>query len=213
MKTDDLIAMVSQELRPVDPRAISRSYGWVVLIGAAAALLMTRAPIGLTPLVPDYFREPMLWLKLGFGVAVAATCLWAAARLGRPGTRMARSAIGVILPFAAIWAIALATLAATPAPLRAELVWGQTWSSCPGTVALLSIPTLIGALLALRTMAPTRPMLAGAAAGGLAGGVAATVYSLHCPELAAPFLAVWYVLGILIPVAVGAVVGRSVLRW
>ena len=56
-------------------------------------------------------------------------------------------------------------------------------------------------------------MWAGAAGGGLAGGVAATVYSLHCPELAAPFLAIWYVLGVLIPVVVGAVVGRYLLRW
>jgi hypothetical protein len=213
MKTDDLIALVSQDLRPVDPRAIGRSYGLAVLIGATAALLLTRAPIGLSPLVPDYFGEPMLWLKLGFGVAVAATCLWVAARLGRPGTRPGWSVAAVGVPFVVVWAIALATLATTPASIWPELIWGQTWRSCPGTVALLSVPTLIGALLALRTMAPTRPMWAGAAAGGLAGGVAATVYSLHCPELAAPFLAIWYVLGVLIPVIVGAVVGRYLLRW
>ena len=93
MKTDDLIALVSQDLRPVDPRAIGRSYGLAVLIGAAAALLLTRAPIGLSPLVPDYFGEPMLWLKLGFGAAVAATSiptrlaefgLTATARMARP---------------------------------------------------------------------------------------------------------------------------------
>jgi hypothetical protein len=213
MKTDDLIALVSQDLRPVDPRASGRSYGLVVLIGAAAALLLTRAPIGLPPLVPDYFGEPMLWLKLGFGVAVAAACLWVAAQLGRPGTRPGWSVVSVAVPFIVVWAIALVTLFTTPAAIRGELIWGQTWRSCPGTVALLSVPTLIGALLVLRTMAPTRPMWAGAAAGGLAGGVAATVYSLHCPELAAPFLAVWYVLGVLIPVVVGAVVGRYLLRW
>jgi len=213
MKTDDLIALVSQDLRPVDPRAIGRSYGLVVFFGAAAALLMTRAPIGLTPFVPDYFGEPKLWLKLGFGVAVAATCLWAATRLGRPGTRAGWPLAWAVVPFAVVWAVGLATLVGAPAAVRADLIFGETWRSCTGTLALLSMPTLIGALLALRMMAPTRPMWAGAAAGGLAGGIAATVYSLHCPELAAPFLAVWYVLGVLIPVGVGAVIGRYLLRW
>jgi len=47
----------------------------------------------------------------------------------------------------------------------------------------------------------------------LAGSIAALVYALHCPELAAPFIAVWYVLGILVPVAIGALIGPNVLRW
>ena len=54
---------------------------------------------------------------------------------------------------------------------------------------------LVAALGALREMAPTRLRLAGAAAGALAGGAGAAVYALHCPELGAPFVAVWYVLG------------------
>ncbi|HSV58580.1 MAG TPA: NrsF family protein, partial [Variovorax sp.] len=69
------------------------------------------------------------------------------------------------------------------------------------------------ALLALKGLAPTRPALAGAAAGIMAGGAGATVYALHCPELAAPFLAVWYVAGMLIPVVAGALIGPRLLRW
>ena len=46
---------------------------------------------------------------------------------------------------------------------------------------------------------------AGAAAGWLAGGVGAAAYALHCPEMDAPFLAVWYVLGMCVPTALGAV--------
>ena len=53
----------------------------------------------------------------------------------------------------------------------------------------------------------------GAAAGALAGGVGAAVYALHCPELSAPFIAVWYVSGIAVPVLVGALLGRRLLRW
>jgi hypothetical protein len=47
----------------------------------------------------------------------------------------------------------------------------------------------------------------------MAGGAGAAVYALHCPELQAPFLAVWYVLGMAIPVAAGALLGPRLLRW
>jgi hypothetical protein len=39
------------------------------------------------------------------------------------------------------------------------------------------------------------------------------VYSLHCPETAAPFVAFWYLLGISIPTAGGALLGPRLLRW
>ena len=58
-----------------------------------------------------------------------------------------------------------------------------------------------------------RPMLAGAATGLLVGGLAATLYGLHCPEHTAAFVAVWYTLGMAIPTAMGALIGRFVWRW
>ena len=74
-------------------------------------------------------------------------------------------------------------------------------------------PVFAAAMVALRSLAPTRPAWAGAAAGALAGGAGAAVYALHCPELAAPFLAVWYVAGMGLPVLLGAVLGPRLLRW
>ena len=68
-------------------------------------------------------------------------------------------------------------------------------------------------LWAMKGLAPTRLALAGAGAGLLAGALGALVYALHCPELAASFLAVWYVLGIAIPALAGALLGPRVLRW
>ncbi|MBC7444771.1 MAG: DUF1109 family protein [Polaromonas sp.] len=58
---------------------------------------------------------------------------------------------------------------------------------------------------------PGRRALAGA--GLLAGALSALVYALHCPESAAPFLAVWCMLGMAIPTLTGAVLGPRVLRW
>jgi len=36
---------------------------------------------------------------------------------------------------------------------------------------------------------------------------------LHCPELTAPFIGVWYLLGMLIPTAIGAMLGPRLMRW
>ena len=61
--------------------------------------------------------------------------------------------------------------------------------------------------------APTRLRLVGASAGLVAGGLAASVYALHCPEMAASFVGFWYVLGMLVPTAAGALLGPRLLRW
>ena len=65
----------------------------------------------------------------------------------------------------------------------------------------------------MKGLAPTRLALAGAAAGLLSGATAALVYALHCPEMEAPFLGVWYVAGMAVPFVVGALLGPLVLRW
>ena len=49
--------------------------------------------------------------------------------------------------------------------------------------------------------------------GFLAGAGAALVYCLHCPESTAPFIGLWYTLGMLIPAIAGALLGPRLLRW
>ncbi len=98
-----------------------------------------------------------------------------------------------------LWLLAFVALADAAPAERAQLIWGNTWHSCPFNIALLSLPTFIASLWALKQLAPTRLRLAGGASGLAAGALGALVYGLHCPELATPFLGVWYVLGILIP--------------
>jgi hypothetical protein len=72
---------------------------------------------------------------------------------------------------------------------------------------------LVGGLIAMRGLAPTRPRRAGAAIGLLSGATGMLAYLWHCPELATPFIATWYALGALIPTALGAWLGLRVLRW
>jgi hypothetical protein len=96
---------------------------------------------------------------------------------------------------------------------RAGLLWGSTWRTCVFSISLMAAPFFCAAILSLRSLAPTRARLTGAVAGATAGAAGAAVYALHCPELGAPFVAVWYVLGIALPAAVGALAGRRLLRW
>jgi hypothetical protein len=84
---------------------------------------------------------------------------------------------------------------------------------CPFLIALIAAPVFIVLVLILRGLAPTRLALAGAAAGFAAGSMGALVYSLHCPELAAPFIGIWYLSGMLIPTMLGTWLGPWLLRW
>jgi hypothetical protein len=137
----------------------------------------------------------------------------AALRLARPGARLARVPLALAAAVLGMWLLGAIALAGADAPRRAELLLGQTWAACPVNIAVLSLPVFVAALWGLKGLAPTRLAWAGAAAGLFGGAAGASVYAFHCPELAAPFLGVWYVVGMLVPAALGALVGPRVLRW
>jgi hypothetical protein len=92
-------------------------------------------------------------------------------------------------------------------------VMGHSAMVCPWFIAATSAPLLVALIWAVKGLAPTRLRLAGALAGLTAGGFGALIYCLHCPEVGAPFVAIWYSLGILIPCLVGALAGPRLLRW
>jgi hypothetical protein len=93
------------------------------------------------------------------------------------------------------------------------LLLGGTFKVCPFLIALVATPLLFAMLWIAKGLAPTRLRRSGAAAGFVAGALGALVYSLHCPELAPPFIGTWYLLGVLIPTGIGAVIGPQALRW
>lgn len=65
----------------------------------------------------------------------------------------------------------------------------------------------------MKQLAPTRLVLAGAGAGLLAGAQALVVYSLYCAEMSMPFWGVWYMLSLMLTVALGAMLAPIWLRW
>jgi hypothetical protein len=213
MKTDDLVTMLAAGVEPVAPGATMRRHALALGWGAFGAALLMATLLGVRPDLADTAHLPMFWFKLAFPACLAAGALVAAMRLSRPGVRLGGVPAALAAPVAAVWLMAAYALAGAVPADRATLVFGSTWSACPFLIALLSLPAFGASLWAMRGLAPTRPALAGAAVGLLAGAVAAAVYALHCPELAAPFLAVWYLLGMLIPAAAGALLGPRLLRW
>jgi hypothetical protein len=213
MKTDDLIKLLAADTLPVQRRAAPRRLALALVAGLPLAAAIMLVDYGVRRDIAQAMLLPMFWMKLMFPAVIGAGAFVALQRLARPGVRAGASWLGIAVPVLLLWLLAGAVLATAPAETRAELVLGQTWRSCSASIAWISLPVFVAVLLALRSLAPTRPAWAGACAGALAGGAGAAVYALHCPELQAPFLAVWYVLGMAVPVAVGALLGPRVLRW
>ncbi len=213
MKTDDLIAMLASDADAVAPRIWRRRYALALVFGLIAATLLMVQMMGVRPDIAEAVRLPMFWVKLVFPLALGAAALLAMVRLSRPGVALGRSVAALAAPVLAIWLLAVIVLLRAAPEDRGMLMWGETWASCPLSVTLLSAPAFVLLLRVMKTLAPVRPAQAGAAAGLLAGGLGATIYALHCPELAAPFIGIWYLLGMLIPTVAGALLGPRLLRW
>jgi hypothetical protein len=216
MKTDDLIRALAtgfDAARPVPRHSAARRLVPAVAAAAVLAVPLMAWRLGVNPGLADAAGLPMFWVKLGFVLSVLLASAWLTARLSLPGVAPGRAWLALWLPPVLLGALALAVVVAAAPAQRMPLVLGSTWRACPWNIALLSLPALACVLVALRGLAPTRLRVAGAAGGLLAGATGASVYVLHCPELAPPFIAVWYVLGMLLPAAAGALLGPRLLRW
>ncbi len=213
MKTDELVTMLAAGAGAVEAGATARRYTAALGWGAFGATLLMAIALGVRPDLAEAARLPMFWVKLAFPASVAAGALYAAARLSQPGVQLGRVPAALAAPVLAMWLLAALVLATAAAGEREELIYGGSWNDCPLFIALLSLPVFAAAMWAMKGLAPTRLALSGAAVGLLAGSVGALIYALYCTEMAAPFLALWYLLGMLIPTAAGAAIGPRLLRW
>jgi hypothetical protein len=143
---------------------------------------------------------------------IAALGFWLVQRAGHPGADMGAIARILLLPILAIALLALAQLTTPGADMR-HLILGHSSRVCAFLVILTALPTLAATFWALKRMAPTRLTLAGVGAGLFAGAAGAFVYSFHCTEGSAPFIGIWYSLGIALTAAIGGFLGRNLLRW
>jgi len=212
MRTDDLIADLSDRLEPVRYGALTRMLVLAIGVGVIGSTILMLSTLGLRHDLARAIVGFGMWTKLVYTFAIAALGFWLVQRAGHPGADMARPARILILPVLAIALLALAQLTTPGADMRG-LVLGHSSRVCAFLVTLTALPTLAATFWALKRMAPTRLTLAGVGAGLFAGAAGAFVYSFHCTEGSAPFIGIWYSLGIALTALIGGFLGRKLLRW
>lgn len=211
MKTQAWIELLARDAGPAPRALVAKRLTPAVAAGLLASAWASIAVFGLIPW--SLFSTPVPWTKMAYAGALAMSAGWWAVQLSRPGapeSRPRRVAIGVVIVMAAV---GLMSWLSQPAADRVAALLGHSWLSCAPSMLAVSVPALAASLWALRGLAPTRPRVAGFAAGVLAGSIGAMGYTLSCPESSAAFVAVWYSLGIFLTGGLGALLGTLALDW
>jgi hypothetical protein len=211
LRTDQLIRGIVADL-PTRSGSVAKTLAISLTLSLAISVTATLLWLGPRPELSDAMRSSPFWIKAGYTFLIGTAGLFAIERLGRPGATATSSFVVLAMIIAVLAAAAGTEIVMTPAAERHRLWLGSSSSICPWLIAVVSLPILIGAFLALRQLAPTQYALAGAAAGLTAGGYGACIYSLHCTEYAISFLATWYTFGVFLVVAAGVMLSR-LLRW
>src|SRR5260370_740264 len=213
MKTDELISLLARDIEAVDPAQDRRRFMLTLLAGSLGAVAISVGILRLNPTLSRLVVEPMFWVRESFCLALGLTGIVAVRRLGRPGRRLGLVPFGIAVPVVVLWVLAIVVLVAAPPTARVPLILGHTARACPFLITLLAALPFATFVWQLRSLAPTQLRLTGCAAGLAAGALGAAAYTLHCPELGAPFIGTWYLLGMSIPTAAGACLGPRVLLW
>ncbi len=212
METDQLIRTLAADNAHRAPPV-----GMVLAIGLLAAaplsIAMFLLTLGVRPDVMTAMRNPFFDLKFAVTLALAIPAITVSLHLSRPEASLNGWAWLLALPVVLLVAgIAGEMMLPQRLPMLTRLV-GNNSPVCVTAIPAMSMPLLAGALIGLRHGAPSRPALAGAVAGLLSAGLAATLYASHCTDDSPLFVATWYTIAAAIVTAVGAFAGRKVLRY
>jgi hypothetical protein len=212
MKTEDLIAMLSTNVEPVDRWQVLRTVGIAVLIGGAAAFVAVFLALGVRPSLEEA-GWVYLPLKLVFTLQIVVLTSLCLTKFVRPGSEKTTPVALAALPFVVVIILAALSLAAAPRAHWDELIIGNRWLECLVLIPVIAIVPFAAVIWAVRQMAPTDLTRTGALAGLVAGGISATAYALHCTDDSLPFIALWYGGTVAICALAGATLGPRLLRW
>lgn len=211
MRTVELIDQLSSE---GGTRLAPRMTATLLVCIAVAAAYSVAAIVFLAGVRPD-LEVAGAWVAVKAGLAVAFACAAAplVLRAAKPGVRLGVWLWAIATLFALAFVATCATTAQVSANERVTALTGNGFPHLLVVVPVLAIPAAALLMAWMRRQAPTRPAVAGGAAGILAGGLAAAAYALTCPVDVAPFVAAAYTVAIAICGMAGAVAGRFALRW
>jgi hypothetical protein len=213
MKTETLIAKLAADAG----RRRSAPDGVLVAATASAVVatvVVFAAVIGsVRPDLTAALGDPRFLAKLAITVSLAIAALPLLRALVHPGASLRWARAGLILPAVVGLAAVAMEFSSLPQGRLLPSLLGGNGPACLAYVAVLGLVPLALFLLVVRHGAPTRPRLAGAAAGLLAGAVAATAYAIHCPDDSPLFVVTWYTFAIAALALAGAGMGRLFARW
>lgn len=213
MKTDELIAVLSTNVEPVDSRAVGSTVRTAILAGIAAAVAVEVLTLGLRPDLHHPGAAAFLLTKSAFGLAVVALASVNLLRHIRPGGEFHARVGLTIVPFAAVAILAALHLGSVPPSHWHELVAGHQWLQCLVSIPIIAMVPFAVIMLGVRMAAPTDLRRTGALVGLLAGGMSAMAYALHCTDDSLAFIAVWYGGTVFLCTLAGAALGPRLLRW
>ncbi len=212
MDTDQLIKTLA-----ADNSHRGRPVGFVLMLALLAAapvsLLIFFAELGVRPDVMTAMRNPFFDLKFAVTLALAISAIAVSLHLSRPEASLRGFGWYLFIPAGLLVAgISGEMMMPQRAPMMARLV-GNNSKYCLTFIPAMSLPLLAAALIGLRHGAPARPAMAGAIAGMLSAGLAATLYASHCTDNSPLFVATWYTLATALVTAVGALLGSKLLKY
>jgi hypothetical protein len=213
MKTDDLIAMLSTNVEPVDRRQVERTVPAAIAIAAMIALGAMLFLFGVRADLHARAALGFLLLKLAFTMALIVLASIYLFRLARPGGERKFPMAFVAAPFVAIMLLAAISLASAPMSYWDEMIVGDRWLECLLSIPVIAIVPFAVIIWALRRMAPTDLARVGALGGLIAGAVSAAGYALHCSDDSLPFVALWYGGTLAICTVAGVLLAPRLLRW
>lgn len=212
MDTNELIRALAADTRS---RATSLSAVWwgAIALAVAVAAAVFLATLGPRPDIAVAVGTPRFLFKFVATITLAASAFGVARALSRPGTAWRKA-----MPFLAVAPMLLAIAVMLELFILPRDIWsarlvGMKSMACLTYIPLIGIGPLAVSLLVLRHGAPTRPVLAGAVAGLLAGGISATFYAAHCPDDSPLFVATWYTIAVAGLALVGAAGASRLARW
>ena len=212
MDTDQLIRTLSADITH-RTRPVGFALMLALLAAGSVSLLMFFTELGIRPDVMTAMRNPFFGLKFAVTLALAIAAIAVSLHLSRPEASLRGFGWLLLIPAGLLTAgIGGEMMMPQRLPMLTRLI-GSNSRVCLTVIPLLSLPILVGALIGLRHGAPARPALAGAVAGLLSAGFAATLYASHCTDDSPLFVATWYTISTALVTAVGALAGSRLLRF
>ena len=212
MDTDQLIKTLAAD-NTHRARSVSSVLALALLAAAPVSIFMFMAELGVRPDVMTAMHNPFFDLKFAVTLALAAAAITISLHLSRPEASLRGFVWLLAIPAGLLIAgISGEMMMPQRLPMMTRLV-GHNSKVCMTAVPLMSLPLLAASLLGLRHGAPTRPAVAGAMAGLLSAGLAATLYASHCTDDSPLFVATWYSIGTAAVTALGALIGSRVLKY